>query len=97
MLVALRDTIVLGVVTNRDYLRTIVEHPAFIAGATHTEFLAEHLGGWRLPHRDGRDLAAVAAALALTTPVAPDGRSGRTGAPSPFATLGGWRTGGVST
>ncbi len=92
MLGALRDTIVLGVATNRDYLRAILEHPAFVAGATHTEFLREHLDGWRPPARAGRDLAAVAAALALTMPTSGQ-VDGHGAAPSPFATLGGWRAG----
>ncbi len=98
MLAALRETIVLGVVTNRDYLREILAHPAFIAGATHTEFLTEHLPGWRPATRDGRDLAAVAAALALAAPppATADGDPRQTTTPSPFVTLGGWRTG-VST
>jgi acetyl/propionyl-CoA carboxylase alpha subunit len=47
MLAALRETIVLGVVTNRDYLRAVLAHPAFAGGATHTEFLADHFRDWR--------------------------------------------------
>ena len=42
---------VLGVVTNRDYLMDVVAHPAFAAGATHTEFLAEHFAAWTPPSR----------------------------------------------
>jgi len=95
MLVALRDTVVLGVTTNRDYLRTVLAHPAFVRGATHTQFLAEHLDGWRPGARAGRDLAAVAAAVALMTPPA-GAASGPAAAPSPFATLGGWRAGASS-
>ena len=38
-----RETVLLGVVTNRDYLLAVVAHPAFASGATHTEFLAERV------------------------------------------------------
>jgi len=95
MLVALRDTVVLGVTTNRDYLRAVLEHPAFVAGETHTQFLAEHLEGWRPARRAGRDLAAVAAALALMAPASGDGPA-LAAEPSPFATLAGWRAGASS-
>jgi acetyl-CoA carboxylase biotin carboxylase subunit len=96
MLAALRETVLLGIVTNRDYLRAVLAHPAFVAGATHTEFLAEHLADWRPPSGPTRDLAAIAAALALTTPArADDGASVRDAAPSPFAALGSWRAGGA--
>ncbi|HEY2387806.1 MAG TPA: biotin carboxylase N-terminal domain-containing protein [Candidatus Binatia bacterium] len=91
MLVALRDTVVLGVTTNRDYLRAVLAHPAFVRGATHTQFLSEHLDGWRPGARPGRDLAAITAALVLMAPAG--AATGPAAAPSPFATLGGWRTG----
>src|SRR6185295_6430569 len=54
MLAALRDTVMLGLTTNRDFLRATLAHPAFVAGDTHTGFIAEHLGEWRpaAPDRD---------------------------------------------
>ncbi|MCW3066070.1 MAG: acetyl/propionyl/methylcrotonyl-CoA carboxylase subunit alpha, partial [Solirubrobacterales bacterium] len=36
---ALRDTVLLGTVTNTDYLGRVLAHPAFRDGATHTGFL----------------------------------------------------------
>jgi acetyl-CoA carboxylase biotin carboxylase subunit len=92
MLAALRETVLLGVVTNRDYLRAVLAHPAFVAGATHTEFLAEHFADWRSRSAPERDLAALVAALALTSPSG-DGAAAPGAAPSPFATLGPWRAG----
>jgi acetyl-CoA carboxylase biotin carboxylase subunit len=98
MAAALRETVVLGVVTNRDYLRAVVEHPVFASGATHTELLGEHLAGWRGAPGRHRDLAAVAAALALAGPGAgrEPGRAddGRAAVPSPWEALGPWRVGG---
>ena len=97
MLAALRETVVLGLVTNRDYLRAVLAHPAFIAGATHTEFLAEHFADWRPRRGRDRDLAAIAAALALTTSARADAATDAgEAAPSPFAALGDWRAGGGS-
>jgi acetyl/propionyl-CoA carboxylase alpha subunit len=58
MLAALRETVLLGVVTNRDYLAAVLAHPAFAAGSTYTEFLAEHPrvdpDGGRAPPRHRR-------------------------------------------
>jgi len=95
MLAALRETVLLGVVTNRDYLRAVLAHPAFVAGATHTEFLAEHLAEWR-PQRPApeRHRVAIAAAVALTSRAGGDAGA-RPAAPTPFATLGAWRGGGT--
>ncbi len=39
---ALDDFTVLGLTTNLPLLRAIVAHPAYLAGDTHTAFLAEH-------------------------------------------------------
>jgi len=95
MLTALRETVLLGVVTNRDYLLAVVAHPAFAKGATHTEFLAEHFTGWTPPVGRHRDTAAALAALALGGPAprTDDGARLGTTEPSPWETLGGWRPG----
>ncbi len=82
MLAALRETIVLGVTTNRDYLREILAHPAFAAGATHTEFLDEHLPHWKPAGGKHRDVAALVAALALGERSAPAQANGAEAAPS---------------
>jgi len=42
LLVALEAWEIHGVGTNIDFLRELVAHPAFVAGATHTGFIAEH-------------------------------------------------------
>jgi acetyl-CoA carboxylase biotin carboxylase subunit len=95
MLAALRETVLLGVVTNRDYLLAVVAHPAFETGATHTEFLAEHFAGWTPPVGRHAATAAALAALALGGSAAPTGEASATGAaaPTPWETLGGWRPG----
>jgi acetyl/propionyl-CoA carboxylase alpha subunit len=94
MLAALRETVVLGVVTNRDYLRAVLAHPAFVAGATHTQFLAEHLRDWRPQPGPQRDVAAVLAAVALAAPsAAANGGAPTATAPTLWESLGPWRAG----
>jgi geranyl-CoA carboxylase alpha subunit len=42
LIVALEDTVALGLVTNRTFLIAILRHPAFAAGKSTTAFIAEH-------------------------------------------------------
>jgi acetyl/propionyl-CoA carboxylase alpha subunit len=49
--------------TNQAFLRAALDHPAFQAGATDTDFLARHFAGWREPAGD-LPLALIAATLA---------------------------------
>lgn len=39
---SLDEVLFLGVKTNRDYLKRILSHPAFIAGKTHTHFIGQY-------------------------------------------------------
>jgi len=44
---ALSEFIILGTVTNVDFLQDLIQHPAFKAGKTSTDFIAEHWSnGW---------------------------------------------------
>lgn len=64
---ALRGMRIDGVVTNRDLLVRILEHPDFLAGATDTHFLERHdpaVLGASLVAPAGAELHALAAALA---------------------------------
>jgi 3-methylcrotonyl-CoA carboxylase alpha subunit len=92
MQVALRETVVLGVVTNLARLQAIVSAEAFRAGRIHTGFIDEHLAAMPpVPPLPDEALAAVAAAL--FRPALPRG-GGAIGAADPFASLGPWRLGG---
>ena len=42
---ALRDTVVLGPVTNRHFLIRLLEHPEFVAGKATTAFIGRHFAG----------------------------------------------------
>jgi acetyl-CoA carboxylase biotin carboxylase subunit len=94
MIQALEEMVILGVVTPGAFLIDVLEHPAFIAGETHTGFLDDHgfLDGGppaeAVPddvllaaalHRSGRGEAATAAA---SGPVS-----------TPWTELGAWRPG----
>ncbi|MGQ0571396.1 MAG: acetyl-CoA carboxylase biotin carboxylase subunit [Armatimonadota bacterium] len=87
---ALAAYALLGPRTNVSYLRAIVAHPAFAAGALSTEFLAEHLSGWRAP-QPGPQVAAIAALLSELAQIA--GEPGRPGGRrvDPWGRLAGWR------
>lgn len=61
---ALSHYIILGVTTNIAFLRAIVGHPAFIAGAVSTDFVVQHLAGWSPPTSSPPDEVLIAAALA---------------------------------
>jgi 3-methylcrotonyl-CoA carboxylase alpha subunit len=87
---ALRQTVVLGPVTNLPRLRAIVAHPLFRQGALHTGFLEEHLGELEregCPPPDA--LAAAVAALQRARPTT--GRTGPAVVADPWGALGAWR------
>jgi len=66
MLKALEDTVVLGPVTNIDFLHRVVSHADFRSGATHTGFLAIHHDALAVAEAtpDQHKLLIAAAALA---------------------------------
>jgi len=97
LVAALRDYAIVGVTTNVPFLADVLNHDAFVAGTTHTHFLAEHLAAWR-PAAARIDEAVIAAVLHHS--LAPTGRAAATDTPvavaSPRHTLGAWRLGGSS-
>ena len=61
----LRETVLLGVGHNLEYLQAILAHPAFVEGRVHTGFLDQHLAGYHgalseVEHEDAMALAALA-------------------------------------
>jgi geranyl-CoA carboxylase alpha subunit len=59
---ALGDTVLLGVVNNKQFLADVLEHPVFANGGATTRFLEQHLSDPGRPEPDAR-MWAVAAAL----------------------------------
>lgn len=84
---ALEETVVLGPVTNVDFLHRVVSHPAFRDGATHTGFLDIYSADLAVTPAspDQEKLLCIAAAL-----VHPDFDM-RYETAEPLATIGGWR------
>jgi len=88
---ALKDYVILGLRTNREYLLDILEHPAFREGRLHTGFLREHLPDWQ-PRQTMLEPALIASALCRK------GRGAARGGPfsdgkadtNPWATIGSW-------
>jgi acetyl-CoA carboxylase biotin carboxylase subunit len=60
---ALAQTVILGTTTNLDFLRALLAHPAFQAGAVDTGFVDANLAGLLPPEPTLPDAALVAAAL----------------------------------
>ncbi len=89
MRAALRETAVLGPVTNQARLLAILDHPLFREGTLHTHFIEEHLAGAASsPCPPAEAVAAALAALAGQGPPAADGA--RRSAPDPWTSLGPW-------
>jgi acetyl/propionyl-CoA carboxylase alpha subunit len=91
----LRQTAVLGVVTNQALLQAVVDHPAFRSGHLHTGFLDEHVP--ELPRPACPPPEAVAAAVLALARAGSHPRAAGNGrpaeAPDPWARLGPWRLG----
>ena len=88
---ALARYVVLGVTTSIPFLRAVINHPEFVAGRLHTQFLEQH----RIePERRDPKFALVAAALALHNGVAASSGLGSTTIPTgPWQSAGAWRAG----
>ena len=90
---ALRETVVLGVTTNVGYLRDILAVPAFLAGQTSTNFLAQHMADWRpaVGAREEEWIAAAVWEVVATTDHRPQTTEGGAVVYDPWAAVGGWR------
>jgi acetyl/propionyl-CoA carboxylase alpha subunit len=86
---ALHETVLLGTITNLEYLAAIVEHPAFAAGDLDTRFLERRFDGWAPAPPEDEALALAAAVL--ETPESGSGDGAEDGERwSPWRTLGSW-------
>ena len=90
---ALRQCVVLGPTTNIAFLRDLLAHPAFIAGATHTGFLSEHFTQWQSETAPHLNAAAFAAALNHKQSAPQSSQSGQSFNETLWQQLGGWRIG----
>jgi acetyl/propionyl-CoA carboxylase alpha subunit len=84
---ALADYVLLGCKTNTGFLRRLLAHPAFVAGAIHTGFLDAHPEIAAEPAPDEGSLLRLLAAAALSTrPV----RDAADAVPELHAAIGDW-------
>jgi 3-methylcrotonyl-CoA carboxylase alpha subunit len=94
MMGALRETVVLGVTTNLERLRAIVDHPLFRRGEVHTHFIDEHLQE-TTPRAPGIPPEAIAGVVGALQAMPRTGAAGGGLAPAsdPWADAGPWRLG----
>jgi len=98
MLVALSETVILGIRTTVPFLHDVIAHPEFVAGRTHTDFIEKHMLPWN--EQAGGELLDVILAAAAVDAHRRAGSKMRTGSglsgwPSPWQTGGAWRIGGT--
>ncbi|GAC1633561.1 MAG: hypothetical protein NVS9B10_28960 [Nevskia sp.] len=85
---ALRDTVLLGCKTNIGFLRRLLAHPAFVAGAVHTGFLDANPQIAAEPALAPATRQALLAAASLSTKTM---REGADAVPALHAAIGAWR------
>jgi propionyl-CoA carboxylase alpha chain len=85
---ALEDTVILGVVSNTDYLARILRHPAFGSGETDTNFIEQHRQELLVTPvaNEQRSFVLAAAGLASRSPA-----DKRYDLPAPLSSFGAWR------
>jgi len=85
---ALRETAILGVVTNQAFLARVLAHPAFARGELHTGFLTEHAADLAPRGLDDEHRLALVVAAALAHPAF---RERVLSVPEPQRWIGAWR------
>src|ERR1035437_5327494 len=65
---ALDETVLLGIGSNQDYLRSLCEHPQVREGKVNVGFLEESFSGYHPKADDSADVLASALDLGLGTP-----------------------------
>ncbi|MBT8485501.1 MAG: acetyl-CoA carboxylase biotin carboxylase subunit [Phycisphaerales bacterium] len=94
MRAALARFVVLGVITNIEFLQDLLGHPAFVAGDLHTRFLEEHsIGVTPGPPTLAEHAVAAFAATNRRRPPAGAIGAAETTAPDPWSSAGRWRGG----
>jgi propionyl-CoA carboxylase alpha chain len=84
---ALRETVLLGTITNTAFLERVLGHSSFRAGDTHTAFLDDHAEVLKGPPLGEHEARQLLAAAALASPRFEK----RAAVLEPLASLGAWR------
>ena len=99
MRVLLRDYVILGLTTNREFLLDVIESEAFAAGDTDTAFVERHYPDWRPSSSVPTEVLALAALGELlqreteTANLASEFRSSEQAISNPWTKRDGWRVG----
>jgi propionyl-CoA carboxylase alpha chain len=84
---ALRDTVLLGTITNTTFLERVLANADFISGDTHTAFIDEHADALKTPAPDDHQRRLLLATAALASPR----YDRRATLLEPLASIGDWR------
>jgi acetyl-CoA carboxylase biotin carboxylase subunit len=91
MQAALRETVLLGVTTNWQFLQDVLAHPDFAAGEADTTWIERTFEGWQHPQCElPPEVLAAAALTQLQRPVEASGRAGEAVRHDPYSP---WRIG----
>ena len=85
---ALKETLILGVTTNTDFLARVLAHPSFAGGDIHTGFIPLHKEVLKQPDLNKEECTLLLAATALTNREFVDPAFS---VPEPYSLLGNWR------
>ncbi len=85
---ALKDTLVLGVTTNVDFLTRILSHPAYASGRIHTGFIPQHAADLSPPPLGEAERNLLLAAAAMSSREFTDPAFN---VPEPYTFIGNWR------
>jgi acetyl-CoA carboxylase biotin carboxylase subunit len=89
---ALNGTVILGLTTNIEFLKAVLEQPAFIDGNLHTGFIPQYLPDWKPPALSDEDLAfALAVASLPSERKTVSSGDGSQEIPSPWLEIGAWQ------
>ncbi len=90
---ALAQYVILGLTTNLQFLRDVVQHPVFIVGEANTHFIDDYLGNWKSPSPEPTDFALIAAALGEMLHHHPTSSRQPSDPPSPWSRTDSFRIG----
>jgi len=97
MIKALSEYVILGVTTQVDYLRDVLNHKEFIEGRTYTDFIPTHMPEWSPAETDESSVPIILAAGVVHGQMASrnvgTGMQSEEAMPTPWQTVGKWEIG----
>jgi len=90
--IALDQSVILGMTTNIEFLKTVISHPAFVSGDITTDFLKQHIPDWQPKDLTPEETLLLAGLASLAKASKNQGIEGDVvGIPDPWQTLGSWQ------